>query len=110
MGKRYAIWSKVSDINLFKDGKTFKSLSYAKKKCMDINQWIVGDELFVKEVSVETPEEIREKLDRMTNAYNILETAILRDLSGKRDLTRENHFKAALSEAKDAKKESNGDV
>lgn len=53
--KRYAIWSKKHDINLFKDGRTFKALPYAKKVLLTQSEYVDDNTLYVKEVESEHP-------------------------------------------------------
>jgi hypothetical protein len=46
---RYAVWSKDKDCNVFADKRSFKSLSYAKRVCLNVADRLNGD-FYVKEI------------------------------------------------------------
>ena len=52
MVKRYAVWSKKHDINLFKNNRTFKSLPYAKRVLLNQSQFVNDETLYVKEITI----------------------------------------------------------
>lgn len=55
MSKRYAVWSKKHDINLFKNQRTFKYLNYAKRVLLNQSQFVNDETLYVKEIEVHHP-------------------------------------------------------
>jgi hypothetical protein len=46
---RYAVWSKDKDCNVFANKRSFKSLSYAKRVCLNVVDRFNGD-FYVKEI------------------------------------------------------------
>lgn len=58
---KYAVFSNDKNINVFKDGRSFKTLAYAKKVCLNMMDYLDDDSLYVKSIKAENLKDIADK-------------------------------------------------